>query len=141
MNKNTAPRKSEEIKNIFSARGCTVKVERLGTSYRAGGEIFIFSPGIDPSSLDGFNFEPAGFEGFDGTGYDGRGRFYDVWLVAAGDYVPATAAEYENAAPERRIKFGVEHRSCSNVRRYVHRDELAKAGLNDLSAAFTALGL
>jgi len=137
----SAPRSSEEIRSIFTAKGCTVSVESLGHSYRAGGEIFVYAPGVDPASDTGFKFSPADFRGFDGTGYDGRGRCYTVWLVTAGDFVPATAAEFANAAEDRRIQFGAEHRSCSSTRFYVHRDEKASKGLADLGGAFAALGL
>lgn len=142
MNTNTkAPRSSGEIREIFSRKGCTVEVEHLGTSYRAGGEIFIYAPGVEPDSDAGFTFTPADFAGFDGTGYAGRGRHYKVWLVTPGDYVPATPAEFANAAEDRRISFGAEHRSCSNVRLFVHRDEKTKKGLADLKTAFELLGL
>ena len=137
----SAPRSSGEITAIFTAKGCTVAVEDLGHSYRSGGEILIYAPGVDPASDAGFKFTPADFAGFDGTGYDGRGRHYKCWLVTAGDYVPATAAEFTNAAEDRRIEFGAEHRSCSNTRFYVHRDEKASKGLADLGSAFAALGL
>jgi len=136
-----APRSSGEIRSIFEAKGCTVSIETLGHSYRAGGEIFIYAPGVDPASETGFKFSTADFAGFDGTGYDGRGRHYTVWLVTAGDYVPATAAEFANAAEDRRIEFGAEHRSCSSTRFFVHRDEKASKGLADLGGAFAALGL
>jgi len=137
----SAPRSSGEVQAVFTAKGCTVSVQDLGHSYRAGGEIFIYAPGVDPASEAGFKFTPADFRGFDGTGYDGRGRSYRVWLVTAGDYVPATAAEFGNAAEDRRIQFGAEHRSCSSTRFYVHRDEKASKGLADLGGAFAALGL
>lgn len=140
-NNKSAPRSSEEILSIFTAKGCTVSVQDLGHSYRAGGEIFIYAPGVDPDSEAGFTFTPADFRGFDGTGYDGRGRHYRVWLVTAGDYVPASAAEFANAAEGRRISFGAEHRSCSSTRYYVHREEKATRGLADLGSAFAALGL
>jgi hypothetical protein len=141
MSNTTAPRSSAEITAIFAAKGCTVQVSSLGHSYRAGGEIFIYAPGVDPASEEGFAFTAADFYGFDGTGYDGRGRSYKVWLVTAGDYVPATAAEYANSAADRRIEFGAEHRSCSSTRFFVHRDEKASKGLADLGNAFAALGL
>lgn len=141
MSEKSAPRSSGEIWEIFSRKGCTVSVESLGHSYRAGGEIFIYAPGVNPASEAGFSFTPADFAGFDGTGYDGRGRHYRVWLVTAGDYVPATAAEFANAAEDRRIKFGAEHRSCSSTRYFVHREEKATKGLTDLGGAFAALGL
>lgn len=141
MNNKTAPRSSEEITRIFTDKGCTVSVESLGHSYRAGGEIFIYAPGVDPASDGGFKFTQADFAGFEGTGYDGRGRHYKCWLVTPGDYVPATPAEFTNAAEDRRIEFGAEHRSCSNRRFYVHRDEKASKGLTDLGNAFAALGL
>lgn len=132
-------RSPEEIKQIFEEKGCAVEIEELGASYRAGGQIFIYAPGVDREK--GLNFALADFEGFYGTGYDGRGRYYSVWLVTAGDYVPATAAEYGNAAEDRRFQFGAESRSCSNLRYFVHKDELAKKGLVDLTNAFEALGL
>lgn len=134
-------RTSEEIRAIFTGKGCLVSVEILGASYRAGGEIFIFAPCVDPASDAGFAFAAADFHGFDGTGYDGRGRRYKVWLVTAGDYVPATEAEFGNAAEGRRIQFGTEHRSCSSARYWVHREEKAAKGLTDLGGAFAALGL
>ena len=137
----TAPRSSGEITAIFTAKGCTVEAESLGHSYRAGGEILIYAPGVDPTSEGGFTFTLADFRGFDGTGYDGRGRHYKCWLVTSGDYVPATPAEFANAAEDRRIEFGAEHRSCSNARFFVHRDEKASKGLVDLGNAFAALGL
>lgn len=132
-------RTAEEIKKIFEGKGCAVDVTLLGASYRAGGEIFIYARGVDKTA--GLNFQPADFSAFDDSGYDGRGRHYSVWLVTAGDYVPATAAEYNNAAEDRRLRFGNESRSCSNLRYYVHKDELTKSGLSDMSAAFKALGL
>ena len=137
----SAPRSSAEIVEIFRARGCTVEVRSLGHSYRAGGEILIYAPGVDPASEAGFTFTPADIAGFDGTGYAGRGRDYAVWLVTAGDFVRATVAEYTNAAADKRLEFGAEHRSCSNVKLFVHRDEKASRGLVDLGGAFAALGL
>lgn len=134
-------RSSKEIKQVFEAKGCTVEVRHLGHSYRAGGEIFVYAPGLEPSSEDGFQFVEADFSAFDGTGYDGRGRDYKVWLVTAGDYVPATEAEYHNAAEARRIRFGRESRSASNERWFVHRDEKARTGLADFASAFEALGM
>lgn len=136
-----AKRTSKEIRDVFEAKGCTVMVESLGHSYRAGGEIFIYAPSVDPESEEGFTFTPADFAGFDGTGYDGRGRDYAVYLVTAGDYVPASEAEYANAAEDRRVQFGNESRSCSTLRWYVHREEKARTGLADLEGAFAALGL
>ena len=136
----TAPRSSEEIKSIFTAKGCTVSVEFLEDIYW-GGEIFIFAPGVDPNSDAGFAFSPANFRAFDVTGYEGRGRSYAVWLVTVGDYVPATAAEFFNAAEDLRIAFGPEDRSYSSAKCFVQRDEKASKGLADLRVAFAALGL
>lgn len=119
-------RTPEEIEKIFTERGCAVECNTLGTSYRAGGEIFIYAPGVDVSA--GLEFIKADFVGFESTGYDGRGRHYDVYLVKAGEYVAATEAEYANASPDKRRMFGAEHRSCSNVVWYVHRDELKSTG-------------
>ena len=132
---NTNARTSTEVYDIFTSKGCTVKVHSLGHSYRAGGEIFIYAPSTNPSSEDGFNFAPAQFDAFDPTGYDGRGRHYAVYVVTEGDYVRATAAEYHNAAEDRRVSFGNE----SDL--FVHRDELRSSGLADLANAFAALGL
>ena len=136
-----ASRSSTDIQSVFTAKGCAVQVRDLGHSYRAGGEIFIYAPGIDPKSEDGFAFIKADFTGFDGTGYDGRGRRHTVWLVTAGDYVPASVAEFTNAAEDKRIQFGAEHRSCSSLTYFVHRDEIKSSGLVDLGSAFAALGL
>jgi len=134
-------RTSSEIEGIFQSKGCEVVVSTLGHSYRAGGEIFIYSPDTTPQSTEGFQFIKADFQAFDGTGYDGRGRKYDCWLVKAGDFLPATEAEYNNASAEARLAFGEESRSCSNRRYFVHKDELSTKGLADLGNAFAALGL
>lgn len=134
-------RSSSDIKKIFEERGCTVSVQYLGHSYRAGGEIFIFAPGVDPKSEDGFDFKPADFKGFDGTGYDGRGRHFTVWLVKNGDFIPASEAEYRNAS-DRKIAFGSDWKSSRSARRYfVHRDEVKQLGLVDLESAFDELGI
>lgn len=142
-----AMRTSEEIRAAFEAKGCVVCVRHLGQSYRAGGEIMILAPGLYWETLfgepgdQGFSFAPADFDAFDGTGYDGRGRHYKVWLVTPGDYVRCSAAEFANAAEGRRISFGTESRSCGNEVWFCHRDEKKSRGLADLGNAFAALGL
>lgn len=133
-------RNSEEIRAAFEARGCKVAVTANGTSYRAGGDILIVAPGVDPSFEAGVSIVKADFSAFDGTGYDGRGRRYDCWLVTAGDFVPATPAVWAQAAEDKRFRLGTESRSASNEIFLVHRDEKAK-GLGDLAGAFAALGL
>jgi hypothetical protein len=132
-----ALRSSAELVSAFQAKGCTVSVQGLGHSYRSGGEILIFAPGVDMD--EGVKFTPADFGAFDGTGYDGRGRRYTVWLVTPGDFVACSEAEYANAAEDKRISFGA--RSCSSLRWYCHRDEKSGKGLADLAGAFAALGL
>lgn len=130
-----------EIASAFKAKGCAVEIRDLGASYRSGGEIFIFSPGLSPESKGGFKFDLADFCGFDGTGYDGRGRRYYVWIVTAGEMVPATQAEYQNAVEGKRIAFGNESKSCGNEQWFVDRLEKATSGLSDFGSAFAALGL
>lgn len=131
-----------EIRAIFEDRGCTVEVRDNGHSYRAGGDVFIYSPELGEISRDtGLSFTEADFAGFTGTGYDGRGRHYDVFLITPGEYVRATPAEFANAAEDKRLAFGAEHKSCSNRTLFVDRAELARSGLADMAGAFEALGL
>ena len=132
-------RSSEEIRTAFTSKGCTVVVRDLGQSYRAGGEIIILAPSVTLEK--GVTFSKADFAAFDGTGYDGRGRSYSVWIATAGDYVPCTEAEYDLASTECRVAFGSEHRSCSNNLWFARRGELEKTGLSDFGGAFAALGL
>ena len=134
-------RTPEEIRAAFEQRGCSVAVESLGHSYRAGGEIFILAPGISMEGDAGVKFTRADFAGFEGTGYDGRGRRYAVWLVTAGDYVPCSVAVYQQADADKRHRFGDEGKSCSSLRHFAHRDEVKAKGLGDLAGAFAALGL
>ena len=56
-------RSSDEIKAVFTAKGCTVSVQYLGHSYWDGGEIFIYAPGMDPASEAGFKFTAADLQG------------------------------------------------------------------------------
>lgn len=134
-------RTSDEIRAIFESKGCTVEVLRLGTSYRAGGQILIYSPGISITLEQGVTVAKADFNAFDGTGYDNRGRLFQVFILTEGDYILATAAEFGNAAEDKRIQFGDETKSYSNIIYLVHRDELSRTGLADLDTAFSLLGI
>lgn len=77
----------------------------------------------------------------DGTGYDGRGRLYAVWIATAGEFVPCTEAQFANCGEDRRVAFGLEHNLCSNTMWFGHSDDLASKGLADFGGAFAALGL
>lgn len=134
-------RTSGEIVTAFEAKGCKVIVRDLGMSYRAGGEILILAPGIPEEMTGGVKITKADFVGFDGTGYDGRGRSYEVWTVTPGEFVPCTGAEFANAPEDQRVMFGNESRSCSNVLRFCNKQSLASTGLADFGSAFAALGL
>jgi len=132
-------RSSEEIREIFEKRGCQVVKHHFGHSYRAGGVVFIYAPGKGETSEYGFTFTPAEFSCFDGTGYDGRGRISQVFLVTLGSMVRATEAEFNNADPSKRIIFGdPAYNYCA---RFVDSDELAKSGLADMASAFSVLGI
>jgi hypothetical protein len=127
-------RTSSEISEIFTGRGCEVEILCLGHSYRTGGQIFIYAPNLNRDN--GMSFTPSDIVGFDGTGYDGRGRSYSVWLVTPGEYVSASESEHANAAEEFRLCFGTD----DNPRFFIRRDQKSR-GLNDLGSAFAALGL
>jgi len=141
----SALRSSEEIRTAFESRGVTVVERSLGHSYRAGGEIFLVAAGV--AVEDGLPVGPckitkADFAAFDGTGYDGRGRHYSVWIFApGGTMVSCTAAEYALAAEDTRLGFGAEHRSCGNALWYCDQSEKESKGLSDFGSAFAALGL
>lgn len=138
----TDARSSREIRKFFAERGCTVVVTHLGESYRDGGEICIYAPGVEPGSDAGFSFEQAPFDGFDDADYDGRGRRYSVWLVTSGEFVPATPAEYSQAAAERRMMLAEDKRSCSSsLRFFVHRAYRTSLRPADLVGEIAALGL
>ena len=135
-------RSSTEICAEFGAKGCHCEVETKGLSYRAGGMIFIHLPGVEKSrkklAATGINFKKLELIGFDDTGYDGRGRYYDCYAVTAGDYVSCTVAQYGNCAKEKKISFCTGRDSFEY---YAQKDELKINGLNDLSGVFAELGL
>lgn len=139
----SALRTPEEIRTAFEARGVVVIERELGASFRAGGEIFLVASGVAVAE-DGLPVGPckivnAGFEAFAGTGYDGRGRHYSVWIFSpGGEMVRCSAAEHAQAGQDKRLSFGSETKSSSNALWYC--DQSAK-GLSDFGSAFSALGL
>lgn len=132
---------------MFEPRGCAVVVREMGHSYRSGGEIFIVAPGLAAPDNGAamfaapVKFARADFTGFSGTGYDGRGRSYAVWIVTAGEMVECSEAEFANAPESERAEFGAEHRSCANRVLFCTRSAKATRGMSDLAGAFAALGL
>jgi hypothetical protein len=118
----------------------------LGHSYRAGGEIFLIAAGVAVAE-DGIPVGPckiakADFRAFLGTGYDGRGCHYSVWIFSpGGEMVLCSAAEHAQADEGKRMTFGSESRSCSNSLWYCDQSEKTAKGLADFGAAFAALGL
>jgi len=137
----SALRSPAEIRTVFEARGCAVVERFLGHSYRAGGEIMIIAPGITLDGVEGKKFTKADFSAFSGTGYDGRGRVYVVWIVTPGDMVPCTRAEHANCSESERITFGDAHKSCENMLYFCAASAKASKGLSDFGGAFAALGL
>ena len=110
-----------------------------GHSYRAGGAILIAPKGWwetpTPASV-----AKTEIRCFDGTGYDGRGRVWEVWAVkpGAGAMVPCSRGEYCSTAEDKRICLGAEGRSGDGE--LFFRDPSGDAG-RDFAAALSAVGL
>ena len=73
---------AKQIKQEFENKGCYVDMFNNGQSYRAGGTIVIFEPGLDQLP-DLCYVKKLDLVGFAGTGYDGRGRLYKVFYITA----------------------------------------------------------
>lgn len=110
----------KEIRQFAESKGMVMDVRDRGTSYRAGGDILCYPDGFDWQNEE-VSIKHEKNVGFEGTGYDGRGRHYDLWLlVPARDgekkYILAEYTSYLNVDAEKRLCIGneEEHRSGCN---------------------------
>ena len=138
-------RSSYEIKEIFENKGCAVKILCRGTSYRAGGDVVIFSPELAEVSIDDLdNFDDLEIitlpeKAFDGTGYDGRGREYGITVIkTGGEFQKATQGQYLAVDEKDRIKIGADNKSGWGEWYFIRK---GSDNLSDLSGIFDALGL
>lgn len=136
-------RSVKEIKKFAEGKGMSVEVRDRGTSYRAGGDIVCYPAGFDWMHNNvSIKHEPR--FGFEGTGYDDRGRWYDMWLI-----VPARESEkvyklveytsYVNVDSEKRICIGNEGegRSGCNGLFFIEPDADSLDDLNELFTGWT----
>ena len=137
-------RSINEIKKFAEGKGMEVEVRERGASYRAGGDVVCYPIGFDwRNSNVSIKHEPR--FGFEGTGYAGRGRWYDLWLV-----VPAKDGEksyklveyttYANVDAEKRLCIGNEEegRSGCDGLSFIESAADKFGDLEDLFAGWTA---
>jgi hypothetical protein len=115
------------------------RMHSYGHSYRAGGAILIAPKGWWESPAPA-SVTKTDIRCFDGTGYDGRGRTWDVWAVkpGAGTMVPCTRGEYYSTSNDQRLLIGADGRSGDGELYF--RDPAGDAG-RDFAAALSAVGL
>jgi putative CRISPR-associated protein (TIGR02620 family) len=106
---------SKEVCAAVEAQGGEPRVCNYGHSYRAGGVIFITPKGWWDNPVP-VRVDRAVGEAFDGTGYDGRGRHYEVVRLApdntkTGGFLRVSAGEFTALAEADRVQFGSDHRS------------------------------
>lgn len=136
-------RNVKEIKKFAEGKGMSVEVRDRGISYRTGGDIVCYPAGFDWMHNNvSIKHEPR--FGFEGTGYDNRGRWYDIWLV-----VPARDGEkayklveytsYVNVDGEKRLCIGNEEegRSGCNGLFFIEPDADSLDDLNELFTGWT----
>ena len=137
-------RSINEIKQFANSKGMEIEVRERGTSYRAGGDVICYPAGFEwRNSNVSIKHEPR--FGFEGTGYAGRGRWYDLWLV-----VPAKDGEksyklveyttYANVDVEKRLCIGNEEegRSGCDGLFFIESDADRLGDLEELFAGWTA---
>ena len=137
-------RSIEEIKRFAATNGMDTEIRDRGTSYRAGGDIICFPTGFDWRNGE-FAVSVARRFGFEGTGYDGRGRHYDLWMLTPpndGETAWTVVSEggYANAKPEDRMVIGNESEGRSGCNGIY----IAKKGADDfgdLEEVFSAIKL
>ena len=111
----------------------------FGMSYRSGGAILVAPKGWwenpTPASIT-----LTDIQCFDGTGYDGRGRHWQVWAVkpGAGAMVPCTCGQWASTEEAKRLRIGNEGRSGDGA---LYFRDPSGDGLSDVAAALAAIGL
>jgi len=105
-------RSVEEIREFAESKNMEIDVRDRGTSYRAGGDILCYPKGFDWRNAEVSIKHEKDF-GFEGTGYAGRGRSYDLWIIVPArshekKYVLAEYTKYYNVAEDKRLSIGKE---------------------------------
>lgn len=132
-----------EIQQFATSKGMVMEVRDRGTSYRAGGDIIVSPDGFDWRENE-CSIKVERRFGWEGTGYDGRGRSYDLWII-----VPPKEGEEKwkrveytswlNVEPEKRLCIGneSEQRSGCDGVYFIHPDADRFGDLEDLFAGWT----
>ena len=128
-------RTSREFINLLPD-GAEARVHDRGMSYRAGGDIIVSRAGYwdNPVTVD---VEDTGVECFDGTGYDGRGRHYQVWRLVPSDtgMIPISPGQWAQLSEVDRVMIGQEDKGAV----YFGRPE--NDSKSDIAVALKGLGL
>jgi len=105
-------RNYDELKETFQKKGLTVVSQRLGMSYREGGFIAVLTPDLGDDLQDLKDVEihlSNDLCGFESTGYQDRGRYFDLYLVKAGGRLSSISkADYDNLSEDDRLLIGKE---------------------------------
>ena len=137
-------RNINEIKEFAESKGMSVDVRERGTSYRAGGDIVCYPVEFDWMHNNvSIKREPR--FGFESTGYAGRGRWYDLWLVVPAKdgekaYKLVSHTSYANVDSEKRLCIGNEEEGRSGCEGlyFIESDADRFGDLEDLFAGWTA---
>jgi len=139
-------RTSHEIEKIFMDKGMVVFDYLYGTSYRAGGAILIAPEKemiyTQEDSTIPCVIKKAKIQAFNGTGYDGRGRYYDIFMFSA----PSDEQEGmtriskgEFCALKEEDRFSITSEKSGNIEMFFGYK--SKDTFGDLSELFEGLGL
>ena len=136
-------RSINEIRTSVASKNMEMVIRDRGTSYRAGGDILCYPAGFDWEH-ENVSIKCQRSFGFEGTGYDGRGRWYDLWIL-----VPAKEGEkaykcveytsYLNVDADKRICIGKEEegRSGCNGLFFIEPDADKFGDLEEFFAGWT----
>ena len=106
-------RTSKQIKDLGEAAGLEVTIINRGTSYRAGGDIIVSPKGWwENKTPVRVTLAPEG--AFDGTGYDDRGRGFEIWnlIPDVSGMSPISKEDWEKLPESERALIG----KCSEGR-------------------------
>lgn len=137
-------RNLDEIRTFFAGKGFEIEARDRGTSYRSGGDIICFPQDFDWRNGE-FAVSVSRNVGFEGTGYDGRGRHYDLWILTPPKdnetvWQVVTEGAYYNIPSEDRLVIGNESEGrsgCNGI--YIAKKGADNFG--DLEAVFANVKL
>ena len=137
-------RNLDEIRTFFARKGFDIEVRDRGTSYRSGGDVICFPQDFDWRNGE-FAVSVSRNVGFEGTGYDGRGRHYDLWILTPPKdnetvWQVVTEGAYYNLPSEDRLVIGNESEGrsgCNGI--YIAKKGADNFG--DLEEVFASIKL